>query len=442
MNEKNIKQTSSIKIINPNSAGIDVGSTSHFVAVPEGRDKETVKEFECYTPDIKQMIVWLRQCKIETVVMESTGSYWIPVFEMLDGAGFKVELVDAHHVKNVRGRKSDVIDCQWLQQLHTHGLLSAAFRPADAIVELRSYIRQRSMLIEAAAMHIQHMQKALIQMNLHLHNAISDITGVTGMAIIRAILAGERNPEILAKMRDGRCKQPEEVIRKSLEGNYRAEHLFVLKQAVESYDFYQRKIEECDEEIKKKLAGLSLLEEIVPIKQKKAKKHEYTFNVASHLKQLVKADLTTVPGIDASTALKLIAEIGTDIKKWRTVKHFCAWLGLCPGTKISGGRRLRSHTSHRTNKAAITLRIAANCLYRSKTTFGAHLRKMKARMGPVEAVTATAHKMARAIYYMLLRGEDFREDGADFYDKLHQEKTLKFLKKRAASLGYELEKIA
>lgn len=251
MNIDITNQASSIKIINPNAAGIDIGASSHFVAVPEGRDKEIIKEFGCYTPDIKDMIVWLKRCKIQTVVMESTGSYWIPVFEILDREGFEVKLVDAHHVKNVRGRKSDVIDCQWLQQLHTYGLLSGAFRPEDKIVELRSFLRQRSLLIESASMHIQHMQKALIQMNLHLNNAISDITGVTGMAIVRAILSGERNPNKLAGLRDARCKQPQEVIRKSLQGNYREEHLFALKQAVELYDFYQQKIAECDEEIKK-----------------------------------------------------------------------------------------------------------------------------------------------------------------------------------------------
>lgn len=443
MNEKKVIQTASLKIVNPDVAGIDIGASSHFVAVPEGRDKGVVKEFECYTSDIEKMIDWLKHCRIRTVVMESTGSYWIPVFEMLDRAGFKVELVDAHHVKNVRGRKSDVIDCQWLQQLHAHGLLSAAFRPEDEIIELRSYLRQRSMLIETAAMHVQHMQKALIQMNLHLNNAISDITGVTGMAIIRAILAGERNSDNLAKMRDPRCKHPVEVIKKSLQGNYRSEHMFALKQAVEAYDFYQKKIAECDEQIKKKLEQLSPVEKPLEVgnKRRKPKKYEYTFNVAEHLKQLVGADLTTIPGIDVSSALKFISEIGTDIKKWPTEKHFCSWLGLCPGTKISGGRRLSSHRSHCTNKAAIILRMGASSLYKSKTAMGAHLRKMKARMGPVEAITATGHKMARAVYYMMLRKEDFKEDGASFYDKLHQEKTLKFLKKRAGSLGYALTKI-
>lgn len=242
---------SSIKIINPDSAGIDIGASSHFVAVPPGRDKETVREFKCYTPDIKKMIEWLKHCKVKTIVMESTGSYWIPVFEMLEQEGFKVNLVDAHHVKNIRGRKSDVIDCQWLQQLHAHGLLSAAFRPEDKMVELRSYVRQRSILIEAAAVHVNRMQKSFIQMNIHLHNAISDITGVTGMSIVRAILSGERNPTILAKMRDPRCKQPPEVIESSLQGNYREEHLFTLKQAVEAYDFYQKQVLECDEAIKK-----------------------------------------------------------------------------------------------------------------------------------------------------------------------------------------------
>ena len=246
-----MNQSSTIRIINPDSAGIDIGASSHFVAVPVGRDDETVREFECYTPDIQMMIAWLKKCKITSVVMESTGSYWIPVFEMLEQAGFEVYLVDAHHVKNIRGRKSDVIDCQWLQQLHAHGLLSAAFRPEDKIVELRSYLRQRSMLIEAAAVHVNRMQKALIQMNLHLHNAISDITGVTGMAIVRAILSGETDPTKLAKMRDPRCKQPTEVIIKSLKGNYREEHLFSLKQAVDAYDFYQNQILDCDVAIKK-----------------------------------------------------------------------------------------------------------------------------------------------------------------------------------------------
>lgn len=241
----------SIKIINPDSAGIDIGASSHFVAVPPGRDTETVKEFECYTSDIQKMIAWLKQCNIKTIVMESTGSYWIPVYEMLEKAGLEVNLVDAHHVKNIRGRKSDVIDCQWLQQLHAHGLLSAAFRPEDKIVELRSYIRQRTTLIEAAAIHVNRMQKALIQMNLHVSNAISDITGVTGMRIVRAILEGERNLDKLAMMRDPRCKQPLEVIKKSLQGNYREEHLFVLQQAVEAYDFYQKQILECEEAIKK-----------------------------------------------------------------------------------------------------------------------------------------------------------------------------------------------
>lgn len=247
----NHNQSSSLRIVNPNAAGIDIGARSHFVAVPAGRDKDVVKEFECFTSDIQEMINWLKKCSVETVVMESTGSYWIPVFEMLDRAGFEVKLVDAHHIKNVKGRKSDVIDCQWLQQLHTHGLLSAAFRPEDDIVALRSYLRQRSMLIETVARHTQHMQKSLIQMNLHLHNVISDITGVTGMAIIRAILNGERNPDKLAKMRDSRCANPIEVIKKSLQGNYREDHLFTLNQAVESYDFFQSKIAECDEEIKK-----------------------------------------------------------------------------------------------------------------------------------------------------------------------------------------------
>lgn len=246
-----MNSVSSIKIVNPDSAGIDIGSTSHFVAIPADREGDTVREFKCYTPDIQAMIEWLKEAKIKTIVMESTGSYWIPVFEMLDQAGFDVNLVDAHQVKNIRGKKSDVIDCQWLQQLHAHGLLAAAFRPSNEIVELRSYIRQRSSLIEAAATHVHRMQKALVQMNIHLHNAISDITGTTGSAILKAILKGERNPAKLAQMRDPRCKQPIKVIESSLQGNYREDHLFALEQAMEAYEFYQQQIQACDEQIKK-----------------------------------------------------------------------------------------------------------------------------------------------------------------------------------------------
>lgn len=245
---------SAISIVHPDSAGIDIGASSHFVAVPEGRDNQIVQEFGCFTRDIQDMIKWLKKCEVSSVVMESTGSYWIPVFEMLDRAGFQVNLVDAHHVKNIRGRKSDVIDCQWLQQLHAHGLLSAAFRPEDQLVELRTYVRQRTTLIESASVHINRMQKALVEMNLHLNNVISDITGVTGMKIIRAILRGERKAKNLAKLRDPRCKQSKEVIEKSLEGNFRDDHLFALEQGLQAYDFYQKQILDCDSAIKKNLS--------------------------------------------------------------------------------------------------------------------------------------------------------------------------------------------
>lgn len=434
----NKSKATSISIVNPNSAGIDIGGSSHFVAVPEGRSKESVREFECFTCEINSMSRWLKECNIDTVVMESTGTYWIPVFEMLDREGFEVMLVDAHQVKNVRGRKSDVIDSQWLQQLHAHGLLSAAFRPEDKIVELRSFVRQRSMLIESAAMHIQHMQKALTQMNLQLNNVVSDITGVTGMAIIRLLLQGETDPVKLAKLRDPRCRSSEEKIQKSLEGNLREDHLFALKQAVDAYDFYVDKVKECDEAIKKKVHHLSPLPDTTLPKKRKLKKYEYSFDVRSHLNGMVGTDLTTIPGIDASTALKLISEIGIDIGRWPSAKHFCAWLGLCPGTRISGGRILRSKTQASTNKAGVTLRMAANSLYRSSNYFGSYLRKMKARMAPAQAVTALAHKMARTIYSMMKNKEDFQELGPDHIDRQNIKKTRKFLEKRAAQLGFTL----
>src|SRR6266542_2609211 len=358
-----------LRHINLNAAGIDIGSERHMVAVPEGRDEVSVREFGAFTADLQALADWLQQCGVTTVAMESTGVYWIPLCELLDRRGFEVKLVDARQVKNVSGRKSDVLDCQWIQQLHTYGLLAGAFRPADELCVLRSYLRQREMLTQSSSMHIQHMQKALQQMNLLLHNVVSDITGVTGMKIIKAILAGERDPRSLARNRDGRCQNTSATIAKSLVGNYREEHLFALKQAVDLYETYQTKIADCDEAI---------------------------------------------------------------------VKHVTSWLGLCPGTKISGGKVLDKKTKRNPNRATQAFRMAAATQARSKTALGAFYRRIKSRTGGKQAVTATAHKIARIYYTLLTKGTSYVELGQQAYEQKYKQRRIHHLMTQAKSFGFQL----
>ena len=431
----------SLQQINLNAAGIDVGATSLFVAVPTDRSATPVREFGTFTRDLHHLANWLQECQVDTVVMESTGVYWIPLFEVLEQRGFSVLLVDARRTKNVSGRKSDVLDCQWLQQLHTYGLLAGAFRPADQIVVLRSYLRQRAMLVRLAAMHIQHMQKALQQMNVLLHQVVSDITGVTGLAIIRAILAGERDPLTLAQYRDYRCRRSFEVIAKSLEGNYRDEHLFALRQALTLYESYQSLIGECDQQIEAYIGQFaSVTEQEAPasVKPHKPDRHAPQFDVRTELYRITGVDLTRIAGISVTTALTLVSELGTDMSRWATVKHFSSWLGLCPGTKKSGGRVLSSKTKPSSNRAAAALRLAASSLHHSQSALGAYFRRMTARLGRPKAVTATAHKLARLVYAMLKYGTEYTDQGAASYEAQHRERMLKSLTRRAKELGYEL----
>jgi transposase len=411
--------------INLLAAGIDIGATSHFVAVPEGVSEITVREFRTFTSDLYALADWLKQCGIQTIAMESTGVYWIPVFEILEEKGFEVKLVDARQVKNVSGRKTDVLDCQWIQQLHTYGLLNGAFRPTDQICELRSYIRQRSMLIQSASRYIQQMQKALMQMNVQLHHVIADITGDTGMKIIRAIDKGERDPSILAKHRDSRCKTSIDDIKAALTGNYRAEHLFALKQSLELYDYFQEKIQACDDEIAKTMAKFSTNSNVcdTPVEQlnpskKKASKNSPSFNLGAELHRLTGVDLLAVPGINHVSALQIIGEIGLDMTQWKNAKQFASWLGLCPGNKVSGGKRLSGKTKPSNNRAAATLRMAAFTLYRSQTSLGAYLRRLKSQKGPMKAITATAHKLAKIIYNMLRDGVEYKEAGQTYYEEM------------------------
>lgn len=417
--------------LNHHAAGIDVGSRSHFVAVPEGADDQPVREFSTFTDDLERLAEWLISCNVTTVAMESTGIYWIPVFEILELYGLDVRLVNARHVKNVPGRKSDVLDCQWLQQLHTYGLLRGAFRPVDQVCTLRAYVRQRATLVRSASSYIQRMQKALSQMNLQLHNVVTDITGVTGMKIISAILAGERHPKTLAAMRDKRCKNSQETIARSLHGNYRSEHLFSLQQAVELYTFYQQKIADCDQQILDQLNACDASDDNDPDSRPPGSMEEA-------LQRMSGVDLSSINGISTNTALKVIAEIGIDMSRWKTAKHFASWLGLCPGSKISGGKILSSATKPIANRAAAALRMAAMTLFNSKSAMGAYLRRQRARLGAPKAITATAHKLARLIYNMLKNGTDFVDVGQEQYEERYRSRVVKNMKRKAQELGYQL----
>lgn len=431
--------------IHPNAAAVDIHDGSHFVAVPPGRDSEgmDVREFPAFTADLRRIAEWLRKCQVTHVAMESTGVYWIPLFELLDAQGFEVRLIDPRQAKNLPGRKSDVADARWYQQLHTFGLLKAAFRPDDQTCVLRSYMRQRAMLISSASEHTQHMQKALTQMNVKLTLVVSDIQGVTGMRIIRAILAGERNPVKLAALRDERCHRSSEEIARALEGNYRAEHLFALRQAVELYDFHQRKMEECDREIEAHLktfsdqSGGQDLPHDAP--KKRPGGNSPDFDLRTQLFHMAGVDLTTIDGINALTAAKVLAETGVDMSRFPTEKAFCSWLALCPGSHKSGGKTFSSRTRPAKNKAAAALRVAAQTLYNSKTALGAFLRRKKQSLGPMAAITATAHKLARIIYSMLkYKRTTYKDAGAEYYEKAYQRRVMDNLKRRAKAMGFIL----
>jgi transposase len=434
-----------LRPIHPNGAAVDVHDGSHFVAVPPGRDSEgkDIREFTAFTADLHRIVAWLRSCRVQRVVMESTGVYWIPLFELLEQEGFEVALVDPRQARNLPGRKTDVADARWYQELDKYGLLKAAFRPEEQICVLRSYMRQRAMLISSAAEHAQHMQKALTQMNIKLTQVVSDILGVTGMRIIRAILAGERDPQKLAQLRDERCHSSRQEIALALEGNYRKEHLFALRQAVELYDFYQLKLRECDAQIE---AQLKVFDDqsngqTLPPRpsNKKPGGNSPEFDLRGCLFAMTGVDLTSIAGVDALTAAKVVAETGTDMSRFPSEKHFCAWLGVSPGSHISAGKSYSGRTRPCQNKAATALRIAAQTLYNSKTALGAFLRRMKQRLGPSAAITATAHKLARIIYAMLKHKlPSYQDLGAEYYEKKYKSRVLNNLKRRAKEFGFSL----
>jgi transposase len=391
------------------------------------------------------MADWLEHCGIETIAMEATGVYWIPVFQILETRGFEVKLVNSRHVKMVPGRKSDIQDCQWLQQLHTCGLLAGSFRPDDEICVLRSYWRHRDNLVGMASAHVQHMQKAMIEMGLHLHKVISDITGVTGMRIIHAILEGEHDPVKLAKMKDRRVSKRVDQIAKALHGDYRQEHLFALKQAVELYETYVAKIEACDREIETYLEKFEDSSEAdskqaprPKTRKKKVGTNEPTFDLRSHLYRISGVDFTAIPGLGASHVMTIVSEVGLDPSAFPATGNFCSWLGLCPNHKITGGRVKSAKTRRNSNRAATAFRLAAESVARSQSALGAFYRRKRSQLGAPKAITATAHKIARIFYRMWTTGESYQDAGADYYEQKYHERILSNLKKRAAEFGFEL----
>lgn len=456
--KKNTKASSitpaPLSLLNPKCAGIDIGASEVFVCIAKNSSGQEVRSFPTFTADLKRMIDWLKSNGVKSVSMESTGVYWIAPYEMLEEAGFEVLLVNARFFKSVPGRKTDVQDCQWIQQLHSYGLLRGSFRPSQEVVQLRAYVRQRSRLFEIAAMQVHLMHKALTQMNIQLNQAISNITGVSGLNIIRAILQGERDPNILANLSVNGCRKNIDKIAKSLEGNFRKEHIFALEQAYEAYEFFHKQIHQCEREIEAILSSMQSesapsnvpidnKHQSAPSSPKRARKTQatrspYFFNAPDAIKKITTTDLTTIPGIDANTAMKILSEIGTDTSQWANVKAFVSWLGLCPGNKISGGKILSSKTKPSDNRVAQALRLAAVSLHRSKTAIGAFFRRMRARLGAPKAITAVAHKLARILYRMMTTGENYREAGENYYEQQYQARVIANLTKRAEELGFIL----
>jgi transposase len=416
-----------LTLVHEDAAGLDVGATFHVVAVPPERDAEPVRTFQSFTTDLHSLAEWLQSIGIRTIAMESTGVYWIPVYEVLEQRGFEVLLVNARDSRNVPGRKTDVNDAQWIQQLHQH-----------------AYLRHRERLLDYRAAHIQHMQKALMQMNVQLHHVVTDITGLTGMQILRGIVAGNHDPAALAKFRDPRCKASRATITAALTGNYREEHLFALRQSLELYDFYASKIAQCDEQIEVTLTRLNAENktpaEPLPKVRHRRGPNEPAFDVRSALYTLLGGDLSQVHGFGPYTVLRLLSECGDDMTKWPTAKHFTSWLCLAPGNKITGGRVISSKTRRSANRAATLLRIAAVNVGRTQTALGAFYRRLASRIGKAKAVTATARKLAVIFYNSLRFGIQYLDRGTDYYEQRYRKRVLANLERRAKQMGYALMK--
>lgn len=429
MNKKK-STTVEMQIVNPNAAGIDIGSKEHYVAVAPYLCDEPVKSFGSFTEDLHAIVNWLKECNVTTIAMESTGVYWIPLFLLLEEYGFEVSLVNAKHVKNVSGRKTDELDCQWIQKLHSFGLLTASYQPDQRTRALRSYVRHRKNLIQSSQVHLLRMQKALEQMNIKIQHVITDITGKTGTAIIDAILAGQRDTVILSNLIDARIRATKEEIKKSLEGNWHAAHLFELKQSRELWDFYKQKIAECTKEIEAIICEVkSTTSEATDPALSKTK---------DYLTFIYGVDVTAIWGIKENTAIELLAEIGPDMSKWKTENHFSSWLGLSPNNKISGGKIISSKTQKKQSKAGQLFRMMAYAIQRSDHWLAAFYRRIRAKGGPKKAIVATAHKLAIIFYKMVKTKQAFNPIKKEDYEKLFRQQKVKQLEKQAFKLGLVL----
>lgn len=431
---------SGFPMMRPNAAGLDIGSREHYVAVPEGRATPAVRKFGCTTSELKDMAGWLVSCGVDTVALEATGVYWVPIYEVLEDFGIEAFLFDSRQARNVTGRKSDVLDCQWSQKLHSYGLLTRAFRPAKEIASLRSYWRQRTSIVDSCSRQIHLMHKALEQMNVQLHKVVSDVAGVTGMRILRAIVAGERDPRALARLRHRRVKATEEVVARALEGTYREEHMFALKQALQAYDFFHQQLADCDEKLEGYLAKLPSASSVpmVPKASQHRRKNQPHFDLRNELARIAGVDVCQIEGISALTAQTLISECGIDMSHFPSEKNFASWLALCPNNRITGGRIRSRRTRRVANRAADALRVAAQALHRSDSALGSYYRQMKARHGAGKATTATAHKLARLFYRLMKHGEAYVTQTQAQYETLRRERDLQALQRRARRLGLQL----
>ena len=437
-----------LRKVNPHAAGVDIGADEIVVCVAANESTQLVRGFGNYTVDLHAIAAWLAEYKVETVAMESTGVYWIPLFEVLEQRGFECLLISSRSLRRVAGRKSDITDSQWIQTLHTYGLLESSFRPQADLVALRSLLRHRRSLIDHRSPHVLHMQKALLQMNIQLSQAVSDVTGVTGQAIIRAILSGVREPKILASLREPGCKKSEEEIGKALTGTWREEYLFVLKQAVALYDFYTEQILECDEEIERVYALTRPDWEAGEVKSTGTRKRNSARHsknaphnpeqIRKHLRRISGVDISLVDGMGVSLAQTVILECGTDMSKFPTEKHFGSWLGLAPKHEISGGKVLKNKTLKTKNRAGQAFRMAANSVKQADCAFGVMYRRLRARLGPAQATVATAYAIARVVYHMLKYKVEYDPLSVNEYQKQYEEQQLKYMRKRAAKLGYQL----
>jgi len=434
--------------VHPDAAGLDIGSEEIVVAVPSDRDPQPVRAFPTFTTDLHALVAWLVACGIDTVAMESTGVFWIPIYELLESAGITPYLVNARYVKTVPGRKSDWSDAQWLQKLHALGLLQGSFRPDAEIRTLRTLARYRAELIERRAPHINHMIQALKHMNLQLNLVLTDITGVSGLAMLRAIISGERDPHQLAVFRQPGCKHSEAEIVKALTGTWDDAQIFILTQSVDVFDYYTTKIDACDRQLEQQYQAMESrwapnapLPDLPPAKGESKSKNAMTFNARAQIARVIGVDLVAVMGLSAITVQTIISEIGTDMERFPTVKHFCSWLGLAPHNDISGGKVLRSRTMKVHSRANQAFRQAAHSVTRSHSSIGAYYRAMRARLGPKQAIVATAHKIARIVYHLLKTGEPYREQSDVEYERKRQEREIKHLARRAHKLGYTLARV-